>query len=419
MIAGRSNELIRPLVFKFGGACLLDVDDYVATAEYLAGRLHEDRQAVVVVSAMSGTSGNLEELVRKLNPDAPSSPAAVAISSADQLSAALLTVALTNVGIDACLLPFSRTGMQAQGNALRARLVSMSGKPLDDALKDHQVVVLPGGHAASKDGGLMMLGRNSSDLSAVVAAVVVHAAECEIFSEIPGIFTADPRLVPSARPVPRVRYDTAAEVARSGAKILHEQAIQLAGKHGLPIVCRGLPPAAHSRTIVAHAGEWQAMVMTNTRGSVWQFTRLQDIRMVCKRLAADGIRSLRHENFLIAESGADVSAIRGACGVRGTETSLRLLSVLEFEGQPPDRQLVPADGLIDAARGEHRRLYPWLDVGAESVGAEPAPRSPLSRDMFELPPRVHGAPDLAGQGGQRDSKTGKPLVATYIKNQQA
>ncbi len=372
-------------------------------------QVHPDTHVTTMVNNVIGmvnyviaARSSLLNFVIADNSDAPP-PAAAAISSADQLSAALLAVALSGAGIDASLLSFSRLGMTAEGNALRARLTGVDEIPLRAALSTRQVVVLPGGQGASRDGSLMMLGRNSSDLSAVAAATAVDAAQCEIFSGLPGIYTADPRLVPSARPVPRVCYDTAAEIARSGAKILHEQAIRLAARHGLRIVCRGRPPAADSMTVVAESGQWQPMVIANTRGSVWAFTDRAGVRAARDRLAADGIDSIGHERHLIAESGAAERAVQRTCGVQGALTGLRLLSVLAVEGQPAARHLVPADELIRAARDEHQQLYPGHEIGNKAAEGERARRSPLSRVMFESSaPAATGSPTrviLVDHGG--------------------
>jgi aspartate kinase len=363
--------MVMPAVLKFGGACLLDPDDFSAVAAYVSGRLTGGRQAVLVVSAMSGTSGAIQELIVRLNSDPPPRAAAVALASADQLSAALLAITLSGVGINTCLLASNRTGLTAEGNALRGRLTSSDGQVLRDALRSHQIVVLPGGHGAAPDGSPMMLGRNSSDLSAAAVAVSVDATECEIFSDVAGIYTADPRIVPEARAVRHASYRLAADIAGSGAKVLHPQAIMLGARHGLRIVCRGRPPAATTLTTVSQTGGWQPAVVADTHGSVWSFPTTAAAVAALDQMAGEGIGVLEHGRHLIVEPGAEGAALSLARGQYGQKTDLKLLSTFEAEGRPAERRLVLAEALGRAAREAHRRLYP-PGPGPDGVVAGPS-----------------------------------------------
>ena len=320
-----------PLVLKFGGACFLSLDDFAVAARYCAERMRGGQPAVLVASAMSGTSGNVSELIRRLNPSAPSPLVAVAMGTADQLSAGLLAVALSAAGVRSCLLTFDRTGLVADGDAMDGTLRKLDGGPLTAALATCQAVVLPGGQGRDEAGRLVMLGRNSSDLSAVAAAVAAAAPVCEIFSEVPGVYSADPRLVPDARPIKRVPYQLATDMARCGAKILHREAVELAAAHNVRIVCRGRPPAATAVSEVCGAGQWQPAVVAAP-----------------------------------ASQGSDRS----------------MLTVFVRQGEPPEQYLVPSAELAVAAREHHRRLYPRIEPSASlAVSAQPR-RSPLSRILF-------------------------------------
>jgi len=369
------------LVFKFGGACLLGPDDIVAVARYVRSRLDGDLRAVIVVSAMSGASGAIDELMKELNDDPPPPSAAVALASADQLSAALLSLTLSGSGLVTRLLLPNQTGLTGEGHALQGRLSPCDGRLLRDALREHQVVVVPGGHGTDEAGNPMMFGRNSSDLSAVALATAIEAAECEIFSDVSGIYTADPVLVPDARPVPRASYRFVGDIAAGGAKVLHPEAVALARLHGLSVVFRGRPPDAPSLTTMDPSGSWQPAVAADARGRVWSFPDPAVARAARDLLVSEGLDALQSGHCLVIDPAAPKSVLSRACE-RGTQTDLRLVTVLGTENAPPERYLVPAADLGQAVREHHRRLYPDAgDVGAHAPETAQA-RSPYSRVMM-------------------------------------
>ncbi|MCL9795298.1 hypothetical protein MXD58_013520, partial [Frankia sp. AgKG'84/4] len=131
------------------------------------------------------------------------------------------------------------------------------------------VLVLPGGQGIGLDGRPVMLGRNSSDLSAIAAAVALGAPACEIFSDSPGVCTADPRLVPGARTLATVGYDTMMTMSRHGAKVLHHCAVDWARRHGVEIHCRSLLPAGQVCSVVSAAPTSDPAVLVHGSGAVW------------------------------------------------------------------------------------------------------------------------------------------------------
>lgn len=378
-----------PVVFKFGGACLLGPDDFLAVARYTRERLGRDLQAVVVVSAMSGTSGAIEELVRDLNDDAPPTARALALASADQLSAALLAVTLDRLGLVTRLLAPNQAGLTGTGYATHGRLTRCDGEPVREALREHQVVVIPGGHGVDDAGNPMMLGRNSSDLSAVALATATGAARCEIFSDVPGVYTADPALVPDARPVPAASYRFVDDITAGGAKVLHPEAVTLARLHDLSVVFRDKPPGANSRTTMSRSGGWHPAVAAHARGHVWSFRGSVAARAARGSLMSAGFDALQSGHCLVIDPAVPAAVLSDACE-RGTETDLRLVTVLGGENAAPERHLVTATDLGQAVREHHRRLYPDAD-GADMVETDRLcspyqtgrPRSPYSRVLWK------------------------------------
>lgn len=370
-----------PVVLKFGGACLLGPGDFTAVARYVRRRLGRDLRAVVVASAMSGASGAVAELMAGLNADAPPSARALALASADQLSAALLAGALDGLGLPTRVLAPAQAGLAGAGYATHGRLIRCDGGPVLDALRGHRVVVVPGGHGTDGAGNPMMFGRNSSDLTAVALATAAGAVRCEIFSDVPGVYTADPALVPGARSVPEASYRFVGDITEGGAKVLHPDAVALARRHDLNVVFRGRPPEAESRTTMSRSGSWHPAVTAHARGHVWSFSGPASAVAARERLRGGGLDAVQSGHCLVIDPGIPESALAPALE-HGTLTGLRLVTVLRGEDAPPERHLVPAAGLGAAVREHYRRLYPSVP-GPAGSGEITRARSPYSRVLWK------------------------------------
>ncbi|MFF7838425.1 hypothetical protein ACFZC6_06370 [Streptomyces ossamyceticus] len=232
----------RPLVLKFGGSAFADLDGYHRVARYAVRRsADEERPLVVVVSAMSGTTGRLQQTLDALAADPPASAAAMLLTTGETVSVALLTAALDARGVAAHPIPAAGTGLLAEGPPDRATVTSADATALSRALADGRIAVVPGGQAVDARGRTVMLGRNSSDLSAVATAAMLGADTCELFSDVPGVCTADPYLVPEARTLSRISYEGVRRMSRHGAKVVHEGAVRWAERAGVRVWCRPFP----------------------------------------------------------------------------------------------------------------------------------------------------------------------------------
>ncbi|WP_157392021.1 amino acid kinase family protein [Nocardia terrae] len=243
-------------VAKFGGSCFLDLADYTAVAGYLSHSVGErpDRRVVAVVSAMSGTTGRLLEAARSIDPELRAQAQDHILATGEMVSASFLRAALDARGCPAVELWAGQNGLGSDGQATRASIVSMDARPLLDALRHHRVVVVAGGQATDSTGQVTMLGRNSSDLTAVAIAAMLGLDRCEIFSDVPGVFTADPYIVPAAELMPELGYRQCAAMSAAGAKVLHQDSVRLAETHGVRIECRALTPADAGGALVAATG---------------------------------------------------------------------------------------------------------------------------------------------------------------------
>ncbi|MEU7132513.1 hypothetical protein [Streptomyces sp. NPDC046261] len=250
-----------PLVLKFGGAAFAELDGFARVARHVAARSAAGQPVVVVVSAMSGTTGRLQETLERIAPDPPARAAAMLLTSGETVSVALLTAALGAAGVSASAVPAAATGLLGEGPPQCAELVRADPGPLCAALAALPVAVVPGGQAVDAGGRTVMLGRNSSDLSAVALAGALGAPVCELFSDVPGVCTADPRLVPAARTLAGVDYATVARMSGHGAKVVHARAVAWARRTGVLLHCRPLPPLEGEGTRVGEGPASAAVVV--------------------------------------------------------------------------------------------------------------------------------------------------------------
>lgn len=369
-------------MLKFGGSCFREIDDYQRVARYVAGRLSDGRRAVVVVSARYGMSAELEGMLSALGTDIPDLAAAAVLASADQIGAGLMAAALGLRGLAASLITFDRLGWSAAGAAEASRLETLDLAVLRGELRDNTVAVLAGGQAVGRDGRLCMLGRNSSDLSCVAAAYAVGATDCEIFSDYPGIFTADPRLVPAARPIPEVPYDFALAMAEHGARVVHPGAIDLARRHGIAITLRGRPPEAASASQVIKAASAPhpplAAVVADHNGVVWAFPDSDQRDAAARNLAASTPGIICYSDatgaYIAATAAATLRTVDRECGRSAKRTSLCLVTVIR-NGQSPERILVPHHDLIAFTREQHKYI-----AGQATTGRHPPKTADTASD---------------------------------------
>ncbi len=366
-----------PLVMKFGGACFLGLADFQVVADFIVARLTQARRVVAVVSAMSGTTGNLQHAQRELSGKPPAHLIAQLLTTGETVSAALLATALCRNGVQARAIEAKEIGLEAAGSAECAQLTGIDPAPLWSALADAPVLVIPGGQAVDSAGHTVMLGRNSSTFSAVAVATAVGAHACEIFSEVPGVFTGDPYVIPEAHLITELSYSAAKWMGMSGAKIIPAAAIDLAERHSIRLVCRALTPAATRGTVISQSGGAVAVV-TGTRSRVWAFDDPEALERAHRTLAATAqtqdvlVVDCEGAGHLVAPDGDPYGMVARVCAAEGVQRpDLRLITTVRGPNRP-SWALVPAATLAEQARRRHEAHYP-------SAGSrERRGRSPLS-----------------------------------------
>lgn len=230
----------RPLVVKFGGSCFTEPTDYGVIARRLAERARRGDRVCVVVSAMSGTTGRILELLKVAvrEPDAASVDASLA--TAESLACALMRAAVVEAGVPVTSLNGHQLGWIASEAFTNSEVTDLTGCRLSASLDDAPIVVVAGGQAITRDGRIAMMGRNSSDLTAVLCAASLGSSSCTIVSDVEGVHTADPYLIEGTRLVPALGYGLAGHYATAGAKVLHPACVEAAERAGVQIECAAI-----------------------------------------------------------------------------------------------------------------------------------------------------------------------------------
>ncbi len=226
------------IVKKFGGTSVGDTAKIKNVAKRIVGTIEKGNQVVVAVSAMGGTTDKLVALAHEVSPSPLERELDMLLSTGEQVSIALLAMAVSELGYEAISLTGNQVGILTDGFYSNARIVSINNQRIFDELKMGKVVILAGFQGVTIDGEITTLGRGASDTTAVAIAASLNADRCEIYTDVDGIYTADPRIVKSARKLDRITHDEMLEMAGLGAKVLHSRSVELAKKFQVPLMVR-------------------------------------------------------------------------------------------------------------------------------------------------------------------------------------
>src|SRR6202158_1698961 len=226
------------LVQKYGGTSVGSIERIKSVAERVGKARDGGDRLVVVVSAMAGETNRLFCLPpeRSEPPDARETD--VLVATGEQVSAALLAIRLQSMGHPTVSILAFQMNLETDSNHGRARIKSVQCDRIMRALSDGQIVVVAGYQGVNQEGDITTLGRGASDLTAVALAAALKADACEIYTDVDGVFTADPNICPGARKLGRVSYDEMMEMAGLGAKVLQLRSVELARRYSVPLVVR-------------------------------------------------------------------------------------------------------------------------------------------------------------------------------------
>jgi aspartate kinase len=236
---GGESTAVALVVQKYGGSSVADAERIKRVAERIVGARKAGDDVVVVVSAMGDTTDELMDLANKVSPLPPGRELDMLLTAGERISMALLAMAIHNLGYEARSYTGSQAGVLTTSVHGRARIIDVTPGRLRAALDEGAIAIVAGFQGVSQDTkDITTLGRGGSDTTAVALAAALNADVCEIYTDVDGVYTADPRIVPNARHIKNITYEEMLELAACGAKVLHLRSVEYARRAGLPIHVR-------------------------------------------------------------------------------------------------------------------------------------------------------------------------------------
>jgi len=227
------------IVQKYGGSSLADADGIKRVAQRIVATRKAGHSVVVVVSAMGDSTDELHDLARQVSPLPPGRELDMLLTAGERISMALVAMAIANLGFEARSFTGSQAGVITDSTHGNARIIDVTPGRISGALSDGAIPIVAGFQGVSHDSkDITTLGRGGSDTTAVALATALGAQTCEIYTDVDGVFTADPRIVPGARRIPLISYEEMLEMAASGAKVLQPRCVEYARRYAMPIHVR-------------------------------------------------------------------------------------------------------------------------------------------------------------------------------------
>jgi len=229
---------MRLIVQKYGGSSVANVERIKRVAQNIAKIRTQDNQVVVVVSALGDTTDELITLAKQINPKPSSREMDMLLATGEQVSIALLAMALDAINIPVISLTGPQVGIITDNVHTKARIKEIKTNRISSELYQNKVVIVAGFQGKTNKNEITTLGRGGSDTTAVALAAALQADLCEIYTDVEGVFTADPRIVNNASKLSRISYDEMLELASLGAKVLHPRSVELAKLYNVPLCVR-------------------------------------------------------------------------------------------------------------------------------------------------------------------------------------
>ena len=223
------------IVQKYGGTSVRDADRIQNVAKRVVKKKRQGHQLVVVVSALGGETDRMIQLMSSITSNPSEREMDMVMSTGEQISVGLLAMAIHELGEKAISLTGAQVGIRTDKSHTKARIVNIRTDQIRKALKAGNVVIVAGFQGITDEGEITTLGRGGSDLTAVALASVLKAKACEIYTDVDGIYTTDPRLEPNAKRMDVISYDEMLELASLGAKVMQSRSIEVAKKHDVPV----------------------------------------------------------------------------------------------------------------------------------------------------------------------------------------
>ncbi len=249
------------IVKKFGGSSVANKERIFNVARRCVEDYKKGHDVVVVLSAMGDTTDELLAMARDINPNASKRELDMLLTTGEQVSVSLMAMAMQAMDVSAVSLNAFQVGMNCTSRYGNARFKRIDSERIMNELDARKLVIVTGFQGVNKHGDYATLGRGGSDTTAVALAAALHADKCEIYTDVDGVFTADPRVVPNARKLDEITYDEMLELATSGAKVLHNRSVEMAKKYGVELVVRSSLNETEG-TVVKEVVKMEKMLIT-------------------------------------------------------------------------------------------------------------------------------------------------------------
>lgn len=366
------------LVQKFGGSSVADTERLRRCAQRAADARRNGDQVVVVVSAMGRTTDRLIELAREISPDPPRREMDQLLACGEQISAALMAMAIETLGYEAVSLTGIQAGILTDHAHTRARIRTIRTVAVRQHLAAGRIVVVAGFQGMTVDGDVTTLGRGGSDTTAVALAAALQARECEIYTDVDGIYTADPRLVPDARRLEHISYEEILELAAGGARVMALRSILLGMRYNVPIHVRHSMLPDPGTRIVSQTHDMEAQAVTGVA-----------LRSNLGRISLTGLPAGPDVPARIFDAVARAGIVVDDIIQTGTSEAGTTIIFTVDHADLADIRPVLDRVLRDLGRGEAR-----VDVGlckVSAVGAGMRSHAEVAAAMFRALARTPGA----------------------------
>lgn len=249
------------IVKKFGGTSVANKERIYNVARRCIEDYKKGHSVVVVLSAMGDTTDDLLALANDINPNANKRELDMLLTTGEQVSVSLMAMAMHAMDVPAVSLNAFQVGMNCTSRYGNARFKRIDTDRINHELDSRKIVIVTGFQGITKYDDYATLGRGGSDTTAVALAAVLHADLCEIYTDVDGVYTADPRIVPNARKLSEITYDEMLELATAGAKVLHNRSVEMAKKYSVPMVVRSSLNESEG-TVVKEVVKMEKMLIT-------------------------------------------------------------------------------------------------------------------------------------------------------------
>ncbi|UCF79369.1 MAG: aspartate kinase [Candidatus Eiseniibacteriota bacterium] len=337
------------VVQKYGGSSLATVEQIIRVAERVVEAKARGTDLIVVVSAMGNTTSELFDLATTISKNPASRELDMLLTAGERISMALLSMAINDRGCHAISFTGSQSGIITDCQHTRARIVDVKASRITEELVRNRVVIVAGFQGVSSTKEVTTLGRGGSDTTAVALASAFRAKECEIYTDVAGVFSADPRVVPDARKLDSISYVEMLELAASGAGVVHHSAVELAYRFGIPLHVRSSFSRERGTMVTSSPEKDQKCVKGIAHAVGMVLARLHGLEKtpeatgsLFRRLEESGVEvRLFNESSLPSQEGVFVLVVPEADGARVEEVCGSLL-----RNQAGTMELVPDVGLV-------------------------------------------------------------------------